>query len=322
MMSRRAEELLKLRKVDSFGILIPALSLSLAFLFTALSLTMVLRLRPLLPEVLYVERGPLMPVFMISIGLALLISHIPIAIKSRQIVGEVRRINESLTIMADTLAVNLRTGLSFIEALRRTVPKITSDFLRRRILMLISYLDEGVDTKTALSRISYGLPERAVNVLSVLIPASESGGRAPQVVQVMADFTRRLQAFERMKMGSLKPYYYISMLALIVFEGATLFLLYLSYNFQQVGLGAGVTGFLAAGMPIERAWVLSFYANLVIVVFSSLFVSKVVRGSIKYYGDYLLVFLLAHLLLLGIAPVYIVFRGEVPLPQVGGVPVP
>ncbi len=312
-MSRDSGEVLKLKRVDSFGYIVPLTAVAVTFTSLAAFLTLAIRFRDLLPDILFRGAGPMAPFFMLSLAMSIFIAHIPIAIKARQIVGELRRINESLTIIADTLAVNLRTGLNFIEALRRTVPKITSPFLRRRILMLISYLDEGLDTETALSRISYGLPERVLNVLRVLIPASESGGRAPQVVQVMADFTRRLQAFEHMKIGSLRPYYYISMLALIVFEGATLFLLYLSYNFQQGGLGAALGGFLSASLPIDRAWVLSFYSNMVIVVFSSLFVSKVVRGSLRFYGDYLLVFLMAHILLLGIAPLFVIFGGGAPV---------
>jgi len=317
-MPEKPKDVIKLEKVEAFGTLTPLFSISLTMITIAVLLTSALRFKNMLPQTLFIGSGVLSPIFMNILVIGLIVGHVPLAVKARRIVGELRRLNESLTIMADTLSVNLRTGLNFLEALRKTVPKITSPILRRRLLMLISYMDEGLDVTTALSKISYGLPERAINVLSILIPASESGGRAPQVVKVMAEFTRRLQSFERIKISAIKPYYYITLMALVVFEGATLFLLYLSYNFQQEGLGA--TGILTASIPVERAWILSFYGNLVVVMFSSLFVSKVVRGTIKFYADYLLVFLIVHLVLMGIAPVYMVFPAQLGLLQIGGLP--
>jgi len=91
-------------------------------------------------------------------------------------------------------------------------------------------------------------------------------------------------------------------MALAVFEGATLFLLYLAESFQSQGGGIG--GFFSMTLPPDEAWNLMYYSNMIIVILSSFFVSKVVRGKVKYYADYFLLFMLMHVFLLGLAPLY------------------
>ncbi len=311
------KESIEFENVEALGTLNVVASVALGAMTLALMLSVKMpSLMPEKPGIIPLIRSPW---FMISLGVSLLISHIPLSIRSRQISGELKRINESLMFLTDSLSVNLRTGMNFVEALRRALDKVTSPVLRRRLSILVSMMEGGEDLATAIKRVTYGLPARAIEILNTLIPASESGGRAARVISIASDFARRINAFERTKRSSLSPYFYISFMALAVFEGATLFLLYLTKSFQS--LQTGGESVIGSAMPAEEAWSLIYYMNMIIVILSSLFVSKVVRGKIKYYSDYFLLFMLVHLLLLGIAPVYILLGGiGVPKVPFSGVP--
>lgn len=301
-MERRPE--LQLTKVDSIG------TLNIMASITIIMVTIALMLSFTPPEYLPVAPGVgnliKTPWFMISLGLAILLGHIPLGIRTRQIIKEIDRINESIMTMMDSLSVSLRTGMNFTSALRRSVQKITSRILYNRMLILLSLLEEGNSMEYAVEKISFGLPERAVNILRTLIPASESGGKASKVINISSEFARRMRAFERNKKSAMLPYYYISLLAISVFEGATLFLLYLTAKFQAGGLGEEMTGFISLTLSVDYAWILVYYINLVVVLLSSLFVSKVVRGSIKFYSDYLVIFIFIHLLITGILPLRVI----------------
>ncbi len=311
------KESIEFENVEALGTLNVVASAALGAMTLALMLSVKMpSLMPEKPGIIPLIKSPW---FMISLGVSLLISHIPLSIRSRQISGELKRINESLMFLTDSLSVNLRTGMNFVEALRRALDKVTSPVLRRRLSILVSMMEGGEDLATAIKRVTYGLPARAVEILNTLIPASESGGRAARVISIASDFSRRMNAFERTKRSSLSPYFYISFMALAVFEGATLFLLYLTKSFQS--LQTGGESVIGSAIPAEEAWSLIYYMNMIIVILSSLFVSKVVRGKIKYYSDYFLLFMLVHLLLLGIAPVYILLGGiGVPKAPFSGVP--
>ncbi len=243
----------------------------------------------------------------LAVSLSLIMAHIPIALRQRIILGELKKLNESIMILTDSLSVNLRTGMNFVSALRRAIQKITSTVLKRRMIILLSIVESGESFERAIKTVSKGLPSYIIDILNVMIPASESGGRAGRVIMISSDFTRRLAAFERSKRGSLSPYFYISLMAIAVFEGATLFLLYLIKSFQQIQQAGMTTGFLLTQMNVSETWALVFYMNLLIVILSSIFTSKVVRGKVKYYGDYLVIFTLIHMLIMAIAPLYVLF---------------
>jgi type II secretory pathway component PulF len=241
----------------------------------------------------------------IALSVSLILAHIPLSIRVRSIMTEMKKLNESVMILTDSLSVNLRTGMNFTGALRRSLQKITSPVLKRRLIIMLSLVESGERFDVALKRVTEGLPSYIIDILSVLIPASESGGKAGRVIMIASDFTRRIAAFDRSKRGSLSPYFYISLMAIAVFEGATLFLLYLIKNFQQISQ-AGMTGFIVSQMGLTQTWALVFYMNLLIVLLSSIFTSKVVRGKIKYYSDYFVIFASLHLIIMGIAPVYLI----------------
>ncbi len=241
--------------------------------------------------------------FFLAIALSLILAHVPIMIRTRTIVTELRKLNESVMLLTDSLSVNLRTGMNFIDAIRKAMNKVTSPVLRTRLSILLSMLEVGENFETAVKKITVGLPPHIVDILNVFIPASESGGRAGQVIMVASDFTRRIISFERSKRSSLSPYFYISFMAIGVFEGATLFLLYLIKNFETISQ-EGMSGFITSQLSFTEAWTLVYYMNIIVVVLSSIFTSKVVRGKIKFYSDYLIAFMILHLIILGILPIY------------------
>uniref|UniRef100_A0A7J3ZIW8 Type II secretion system protein GspF domain-containing protein n=1 Tax=Fervidicoccus fontis TaxID=683846 RepID=A0A7J3ZIW8_9CREN len=245
--------------------------------------------------------------FIVGFSLSLIAGHMLMAIRTRYIIREVSLINSDLSVLVGSLATGLRTGSDFRASLSRAIPRLSSPVLRHRISMLINLLSQ-VDLETALQKTCQGLPERAKNVLRTLIPISESGGKSADVAEVVSEFARRLGSFDRIKGDALKPYLYIVLLAIGVFEAGTLFMLYLALALYggETSL-TGQAGLLQPMIPIELTWVYLYYANLTIVFLASLFISKILRASIKYYSGYFVVMCALHFVLLGIVPMYALF---------------
>lgn len=230
------------------------------------------------------------PYFLFVVLYSAAVALIPLAIRTRQILAEINRLSESVIIMYDSLSTYLRAGLNLVEAIETISEKITSRILKHRLKILVSLASQGVDIETALNKISYGLPTRISNGILALLPVSEAGGRSPEIAVLIRDFYEKLLAFERLKRSSLSVYFYIVLLSLVVYEATTMFLIRMYRELYSTQ----ATFF----QPVLDLLTFVSYTNaitLIVIFFSSLIISKITRGTIKYMSDYLFILLVIHI---------------------------
>jgi len=229
------------------------------------------------------------PYFHFTILQSLAAASLPLAIRVRQIQREVSRLNESVLIMYDSLSSLLRTGMPLMEALDRVADRVTSRILRHRLKIATSLALQGADLDETLSKIVHGLPLRIKNALVGLRAIAEAGGRAPEVAIFMRDFYDKLIAFDRLKKSSLNIYFYILLMSVLVYDIAAIFMIYV---YKQVL--ASPTTFIRPLLTIPQLLAFANLFMLVLILFTSLLVGKMTRGSIKYSFDYFLLFLVLH----------------------------
>jgi len=236
----------------------------------------------------------------LALGASLLAAHAVLAPRTLRAVRELGALNFDLSVFASSLATSLRTGLSFERAVLEALPRLSSEHLKRALREAI-FLTRSLELAEAIERVSRGLPRRASTVLRALVPVAESGGRAPDVAEVVHEYASRLALFDKSKASATKPYVYVVMLAVAVFEAGTLLMLRIASGFYGPGSLAQPL------MPLSEIWGYSYYANLLIAALSAMFVAKVSRGSIKYYADYFVALCALHLVFMGVLPQYFVF---------------
>ncbi|MGC8678611.1 MAG: type II secretion system F family protein [Fervidicoccaceae archaeon] len=238
---------------------------------------------------------------LISFNIALFASSIPLAIRTRRIVSERDSVVKGIVLLLDTVSVGTRTGSTIVEALRRASKMVPSRILREKINQGIAEMEFGDSIENALLKISKDMPKAVSESIKIMIPASKAGGRAGDVLLVARDFVRRLMMFAEVRKTSLSLYIYIALISIGIFEGGGVFLLYL---ISKLSTGQqGSIPFITANYI--QTWLFLFVTGLLLSIFSSIFVAKIVRGKTKLFADYLSIFLFVNLTIIGLIPLLI-----------------
>lgn len=236
----------------------------------------------------------------IPLTIALIVGHVPILIRERQILKEQRLLYESVIFLFDSLSTGLRTGLNLEESFRVALTRLPSSLLKTRLQSLIQYMESGKDFRLSVAEVVQGLPKLVSEPMLCLVPAYESGGMAKELISNIAEFTRKVVFFIRNKKSSLSAYFYIALVSIAVFDASGVFLLYLIKIFSSLNTKGG---FLAIQISFPTACFYIYVMGMIVVLFTSLFISKITREKVKFYADYLIVLLLVHLVVLGIVPI-------------------
>ncbi|MEM3253995.1 MAG: type II secretion system F family protein [Fervidicoccaceae archaeon] len=236
-----------------------------------------------------------------SLNLAFIIGSIPLAFRVRKIVREEGNSMRGIVLFLDMVSVGTKTGSNVLDSMRRAVRFVPSEGLKNKLKNAISEVEMGGSFENAVKRSSSGLPKLVSESIKALIPSSQAGPRAGDVLLLARDFVRKLMLFADVRRTSLALYFYISLLSLAIFEGGGVFLIYLISSIVSSSLPSA--SFL--NLNIIQTWTFLFLTGLELSIFSSLFVAKVVRGKIKLSADYAEFFLLVNYITMGLIPLFL-----------------
>lgn len=282
---------LKLLRVEELGTLHIFSSITIITLVLSLSLPIFEQLS--FPSRIENAKVYMQPYFLFSLMHSLVAGLIPLAVRTRQIISEINKLNESIIIMYDSLSNYLRAGLTLIDSIDKISNKITSRILKHRLKILVSLSMMGISINDALHKITYGLPTRITNALLALIPISEAGGKSPEIAVLIRDFYDKLQAFDRLKKSAISVYFYIMLASIFVYEASWLFL---TRMYKEMLTGQAPLFQLVIDM--SSFFLFSNTIVLLLIFFSSIVISKIIRGTVKYFADYATLFLIIHMIFL------------------------
>ena len=195
-----------------------------------------------------------------------------------------RRIVEQVPVFLKETSILIRGGTTFMHALLKASEAVDR-ILGSRIRIFVYMVERGTPIYQAYQALTQGFPPEPANLLYSLVEAYESGGKAGDVLGLSAEYGFRLRDFDRQREAELKPYLYISLMALVIFNVAGLFLISLAHDVSRLP----VLG-MHLGSPELFASVL-FYSMIIVSVFSGLLSGKIVRGRMRYGLTYSLIFI-------------------------------
>jgi len=238
---------------------------------------------------------------LLSLNVATIAWSIPLAYRTRMIVREVDEALKGIVLLLDMVSVGKRTGMTIVDSLRNAARVIPSHILKEKIITGVAEVEYGEALENAVMEAAEGLPRTAAESLKILIPASYAGEKAGEILQLARDFMRRLMMFSEVRRTSLSLYLYIALISVGIFEAGGAFLLYLM---SSISSSAYVSiPFITANYI--QTWLFLYVTGFLLSVFSSMYVAKVVRGKTKLFSDYLLLFLILNLAIMGIVPIFI-----------------
>lgn len=196
-----------------------------------------------------------------------------------------RKMVEQVPLFLREASTLIKSGAVFMQALLKA-SDVVDPRLGLKIKNFAYMIGRGIPLPQAYRILVKGLPSEPANLLYSLVEAYESGGRAGDILSLSAEYGFRLRDFDKQREAELKPYLYISAMALVVFNAAGLFL---------IGMAKSLSGIpamgLSIGRPEEFASIL-FYSIIMVSIFSGLLSGKIVRGSVLYGLYYSFIFIL------------------------------